>query len=102
MRSFLMFVVGAVVGAAATFFLAGGILTGIGAGAGIATGLQAGACLTAGAAKEKGYITANQVGELLAEAGAQIAGETPTQGTSFAGSDEDCAKIVADLKAAAR
>jgi len=57
MQSFFVLVVGALVGAAATFFLAGGFLIGTGAGAGIVTGVKAGACLTALAANEKGFVT---------------------------------------------
>ena len=101
MKSFLFFVVGAVVGAAAAVFLAGGLLIGTGAGAGIVTGVKAGACLTAEAAKEKAFITPEQVGELLTAAGAQISGEAPSVDASFASGDEECQKLVSDLKAAA-
>jgi hypothetical protein len=102
MQSILLLVVGAVVGAAATFFLAGGLLIGAGAGAGLATGVKAGACMTAEAAKAKGFITAEQVGELLTAAGAQITGQAPTVDVTFAGGDQDCAKLVSDMRAAAQ
>ena len=102
MQSFLLLVVGAVVGAAATFFLASGTLIGVGAGAGIATGVKAGACMTAEAAKEKGFITAEQVGELLTAAGAQITGQAPEVEATFASGDDECAKLVAEMKAAAQ
>ena len=101
MQSFLLLVLGALVGVAATFFLAGGLLIGAGAGAGIVTGDKAGACLTAEAAKEKGFVTSEQVDELLAAAGAQITGQAPSVEASFAGGDNDCQKLVSDLKAAA-
>ncbi len=100
MKSFVLFVVGAVVGAAAVFFLAGGLLIGAGAGAGIVTGVKAGACLTAEAAKEKGYITADQVGELLTTAGAQITGQVPSTDASFAGGDDECQKLIAEMRSA--
>ena len=68
MKGFLIFIVGAILGAIASFVVA----TGIGAGVGVATGLQAGACLTVEAAKDKGFITSEQVDEVLAAAAQQI------------------------------
>lgn len=101
MRSFITFVVGALIGSVATFFLASGFLTGIGAGAGIVTGLKSGACLTAEAAKAKGYITAEQVDELLTAAAQQIAVEKLASETALTGGDAACQKVIADLKKAA-
>ena len=101
MRSFLLVVIGAIIGAVATFFLASGVLTGIGAGVGIVTGIKSGVCLAAEAAKSKGYITAEQVDELIAAAAQQIAGEKLASETALTGSDAECQKVIAEMKKAA-
>ena len=100
MKSFLLVVLGLVLGAVATILLATPVLTGVGAGVGVATGLKAGACLTVEAAKERGYITAEQVDELLSAGIQQIASAEVGDETAF-GNDADCAKVVADLRRAA-
>lgn len=100
MRSFLIFVVGALTGGAAAIVLAGGVFTGLGAGAGIVTGLKAGSCLTAEAAKEKGYITADQIDELLSAAAAQISSQQVAEDASFVGGNAECQKVLSELKAA--
>ncbi len=101
MKGFLLFIVGVVVGGIATFFLAGGILTGVGAGAGIVTGLRAGACLTVEAAKNEGFIDAAQVDQVLAAAGRQFA-DTEAPASSEGGlTDAQCQKLIADMKSAA-
>lgn len=100
MKSFLLVLLGFVVGGIVSFILASGLMTGIGAGVGIATGLQAGACLTAEAAKEQGYITSEQVEDLLRAAGRQIASaDAPPEAGPPVG-DAECAEVVAKLKAA--
>ena len=96
MKGFLIFIAGAIIGAVVTF----GIATGLGAGAGIVTGMQAGACLTVEAAKEKGFITAEQVNEILADAGKQIVSGEYTGDSSITPGDLKCEQVVADLKAA--
>lgn len=102
MKSFLVFIIGAVVGLAAAFFVLPGVFVGVGAGVGISTGLQAGACLTAEAAKEKGYITGEQVGELIAAAGQQISAQNvATDQNALASGDAKCQEIIAKLKEAA-
>jgi len=107
MKTFLIalagFVIGAVVGT-----LGGGLLgTGIGAGAGIVTGMQAGACLTVETAKNKGLITSDQVGTILAAAAGsirtqaeQIKADPGADAVSMA-SDAECQAVVAKLKQAA-
>ena len=97
MKGFLIFIAGAIIGAVVTF----GIATGLGAGAGIATGMQAGACLTVEAAKEKGFVTAEQVNEILADAGKQIVSGEYTGDSSIAAGDLKCEEVGANLKAAA-
>lgn len=100
-KSFLLVILGTVIGAGLSLFLASGVLTGIGAGAGIVTGLKCGACLTVEAAKAKGYIRRQQVEELLTAAAQQIAEEK--LGNEAALTDGDtCQKVVADLKKAAQ
>jgi hypothetical protein len=102
MKSFLVFIIGAVVGLAAAFFVLPGVFVGMGAGVGISTGLKAGACLTAEAAKEKGYISGEQVGELIAAAGQQISAQgVPVDQNEMASGDAKCQEIIAKLKEAA-
>lgn len=88
-------------GGIVTFVTTSGLLTGVGAGVGIATGFQAGACLTVEAAKEKGFISADQVAEVLQGAGQQIAmiRVDVNSDTSPMG-DAACQAVVAKLKAA--
>ena len=103
-KSFLLLLAGFVVGGIAAVMLAGPVATGVGAGFGVATGLQAGACLTVEAAKEKGLITAEQVGEVLQAAAQLIADtnvpESPGTDSGAPMSDADCQAVVARLKAA--
>ncbi len=102
MKSFLLLVVGAILGGIATFILASPVMTGVGAGVGIVTGLKSGACLTVEAAKDKGFITSEQVGEVLAAAGRQLAtSEVPSDESGFKLDDAECQKVIANLKKAA-
>lgn len=98
MKTFLIFILGAVIGGIATILLASGVLTGIGAGVGIATGLQAGACLTVEAAREQGLITSDQVDDVLLAAAKLIASEEYTGTATASGSALECEKVVAQLK----
>jgi hypothetical protein len=103
MKSVLLVVVGIVAGAVAALFLASGFIVGVGAGTGIVTGLKAGACLTVEAAKQRGFITAEQVNEVLVLAGRQIASSADLgEQALIAGGDAECAKVVADLKKSAQ
>lgn len=98
MKSFVLVVAGVVLGALATVLLMPAAV-GVGAGVGILTGLKAGACLTVEAAKERGFITSAQVSEVLRAAGEQIASSVESaEKPVLAGSDAECAKLVADLK----
>ena len=99
MKSFLLLVVGLVLGAVGTFVLTSGVI--LGAGAGIATGLKAGACLTVEAAKERGFITTEQVGEVLQAAGQQLSTINVDDQSGYALSDAACVKVVQELKEAA-
>lgn len=101
MKSILLLLVGAVIGAVVGVFLLSGVLTGVGAGVGILTGLKAGACLTVEAAKEQGLVTAEQIDDVLNAATRLIAAEKLADETALSGGDAECAKVVADLKAAA-
>ncbi|MGB5427679.1 MAG: hypothetical protein WBN95_12925 [Gammaproteobacteria bacterium] len=102
MKSFLIFLVGAVVGGIACIILASGIFTGIGAGVGIATGLQAGACLTVEAARDQGLVTAEQVDDVLNAAVKLIASEYSSAESTSMGGDLECEKVVAQLKEAGK
>lgn len=102
MKSFLMVVLGFVLGVVVMLFLAPTVV-GVGAGVGIATGLKAGACLTVEAAKEKGFITGAQVDEVLNAAVKQIASSTGIDDANkLSGADAACQKVIADLKNAAQ
>lgn len=102
MKGFLLFVAGLAVGVVAMFLLAPVVL-GVGAGVGIVTGLKAGACLTVEAAKERGFITAAQVDEVLRAAGKQIASSSDMKDeVALSGGDAECAKVVAEMKKAAQ
>lgn len=101
MKSFLLVIAGFLVGAVGAFVVASGVFTGIGAGVGIATGLKAGACLTVEAAKDSGFITAEQVGEVLQAAGRQLSSTNVEDQSGFALADEECMRVVQELKDAA-
>jgi hypothetical protein len=65
--------------------------------------MKAGACLTVEAAKERGFITAEQVDEVLRAAVEQIASSAPDENAAaLTGADAECAKVVSDLKKAAK
>lgn len=98
MKSFFFVVLGFAIGAAVALVLGFGAAAGAGAGAGIVTGLKAGACLTAEAAKEQGFIEADQVDDLLDAAIRQLAStEYEEEATAFGGEGE-CANLVSELK----
>ena len=100
MKSFLLVLLGLLVGGVAGL-VGGGVLgTGLGAGVGIATGLKAGACLTLEAAREEGLITAEQEPGLLRAAGRMIASKDLPEGPDT--SDIDCTAVVAELRRAAQ
>ena len=102
MKGFLLVLLGFVVGGAVGVFGGGAIGTGIGAGAGIVTGLQAGACLTVEAAKDKGFITSEQVDEIFAAAAETMKVKAKVGAdTDFADTDAECQEVVAKLKQAA-
>jgi len=102
MKSFLLIVVGFVIGGIVGVLGGGAVGTGVGAGIGIATGMQAGACLTVEAAKEKGFVTAEQIDEIFAAAAETMRTEVNVGDTTdFANSDAECQEVVARLKQAA-
>jgi hypothetical protein len=98
MKSFLLVIAGLVVGAVGMFVVASGVFTGIGAGVGIVTGLKAGACLTVEAAKDRGFITGEQVGEVLQAAGRQLSSTNIEEQSGFELSDAECMRVVQELK----
>jgi hypothetical protein len=100
-KSFLLILLGLVIGAIAGVFLLSPFILGIGTGVGVATGLKAGACLTVEAAKEAGFITPEQVGEVLDAAIQTIASTEIETAETLANADAECAKVVEELKAAA-
>lgn len=98
MRSFLLVLLGLVIGGVAGFFGGGALGLGAGAGVGIVTGLQAGACLTLEAAREQGLITAEQEDEILAAAARALASEDLPDGPDT--SEIDCRDVVGKLRSA--
>jgi predicted lipid-binding transport protein (Tim44 family) len=100
MKGFLLVLLGLVLGGLLGLFGGGVVGTGLGAGAGIVTGMQAGACLAVEAAKEKGFISADQVGQIFAAAAESIRAELPAD-ADIANSDAECAAVVAELKKSA-
>jgi hypothetical protein len=98
MKSTILVLVGIAVGAVLSVLIAPVVL-GVGTGIGVATGMQAGACLTVEAAKSKGYITAEQVDEVLRTAADLIVTNAkPEQKIDLSGGDAQCAKVIDDLK----
>ena len=102
MKSILLLIVGAIVGAVAMLVFATPYFTGVGAGAGIVTGWKAGACMTVEAAKDGGFITAEQVDEIFRAAAKQFADTDIDDEAPLTGANAECAKVLADLKSAAR
>ena len=101
MKGFLLVLLGFVLGGIVTFVTTSGLLTGVGAGVGIATGLQAGACLTVEAAKDKGFISADQVEEVLQAAFQQMATtEVDMKSDPSPMGDAECQAVLAKLNAA--
>lgn len=98
MKGLLIFILGAVIGAAGSFLFG----TGIGAGAGVITGLKAGACLTVEAAKDKGLITGDQVDEVLNAAVQSILSQEASGEAAITEADLKCEQVVAEMKAAAK
>lgn len=101
MKSFLLVLLGLVIGAIAGVFILSPFILGIGTGVGVATGLKAGACLTVEAAKESGLITAEQVDEVLNAAIQTIASAEIEGAAALSNGDAECARVVEELKAAA-
>lgn len=87
------FVLGGILG----LFGGGLVGTGLGAGAGIVTGMQAGACLTVEAAKDKGFIRADQVEQIFAAAA--VLKDAPLQrlgtGTALEHNDDQASSAAA-------
>lgn len=102
MKSFLLVLLGVVIGAVAGVLLLSPLVLGIGTGVGVATGLQAGACLTVEAAEAAGFITAEQVDEVLNAAVGTIASAEIEGASALSNGDAECAEVVEALKAAAR
>ena len=103
MKGFLIFIVGTLVGALASFVLVSGLMTGVGAGVGIATGVKAGACMTVEAARDRGLLTAEQVDEVLSAAGSSISAAQPDAVTEGSGlTEQECRQLIAKMKADAQ
>ena len=94
-KLFIGLIVGLVLGSAGAIFLGGGAMM----GAGVATGLSSGLCATVQAAQDLGFVTPEQVDEILAKAAAEL-GSTEVPRGEIAGSAAACASVLDQLKAA--
>jgi len=87
-------VVGIVVGAVGGLTLGGGAIMGVGAAAGISTGV----CATVEAAQEAGFLTAEQVDEVLTRAAEKAGGGALPEGSEIVGSSAQCKDVLAKLQ----
>lgn len=101
MKGVVLVVVGLLGVAFGTLVLAPAVFNGIGAGVGVATGLKAGACLAVEGAKDLGFITPEQVDEVLKAAGSQLSSTSVEDQSGFNLSDAECMKVVQELRDAA-
>lgn len=91
----VMLVIGAVGGGVVALSLGGGMM----AGAGVATGLSAGICSTVTAAGALGYLSDDQVDEVLARAAQDVSGDVEVpEGAEIVGSAAQCAAFMQTLK----
>ncbi|OBV10591.1 hypothetical protein [Erythrobacter dokdonensis] len=70
----------------------------MGAGAGV--GLSTGTCMTVQAAKELGYLTDEQVNEVMKRAAEDISGKPIAQGQQIAESAAACREVLENIKRA--
>ncbi|WP_226700272.1 hypothetical protein [Qipengyuania gaetbuli] len=90
----IAFIVGILGGVFLAAPLVGGTMAGVGAGVGIATGI----CSTAQAAQELGYLTPEQLDEVLNKAAMDVSGKTEIpEGEEVANSAAACEKVMAEL-----
>jgi len=102
MSKVIVGIIGLVVGAFGGAFVGGTLVGGTAAGIGVGTGLSAGICSTVQAAQEEGFLTAEQVDQVLARAAADMAGsEGLPAGTSIVGGAAECADVMEALQATA-
>ena len=87
-------IVGIVIGAIGAISLGGGAMM----GAGVASGLSAGICATVEAAQQAGFLTAEQVDQVLVRAAENAKGGALPEGTEMVGSAAQCAKILGKLR----
>jgi hypothetical protein len=89
--------IGLAVGAFGALSLGGGMMMGAGAAAGLSTGI----CATVRAAREGGFMTAEQVDRVLTRAGKDLSGSAQLPaGQEVVGSAAACDKLLAGLSAA--
>jgi len=89
-------IIGAVIG-----FLGSGLVGGAAMGIGVATGASAGICMTVEAAEEEGFLTPEEIDQVLNRAAAdmsEIAGsDAPGE---LVGARDDCAAVMERLREA--
>ncbi|MEO1090734.1 MAG: hypothetical protein AAFX81_08875 [Pseudomonadota bacterium] len=101
MKTFLVALVGVLIGGAIGGYLAFTSGAGAGAGGEVITGARAGACLVVEAAKDDGLIGPDQVDGVLGAAAMKLVGGGPVPTVArFVDGDAECAPMVAQLQAA--
>ena len=90
----ITFILGAIGGA----FIIGPVIGGAMAGAGAGVGLSTGICSTAQAAQELGYLTPEQVDEVLNRAAMDVSGKTELpEGEQAVNSAAACEEVMAKI-----
>lgn len=89
------FIAGIVVGAVGALVFGGGAMMGVGAAAGISTGI----CSLVQAADQSGVLTPEQIESLLSTAAAELSDRPGVETSQIAGSVEQCAQFMNDLRA---
>lgn len=78
--------------------IGGSLIGGALAGAGAGVGLSAGICSTVSAAEDLGYLTAEQVDEVLSRAATNLSGSSDLAvGDEIVGSSDACAEVMQNL-----
>lgn len=99
MSKLLVGLIGIVVGAILGVMLIAPVLTGAAAGVGVATGLGAGICSTVAAAQEEGFLTAEQVDQVLNRADGDMAAMAGAESPSaVVGSASECDAVTQKLR----
>jgi hypothetical protein len=92
-------IISLIAGALGGALLLGPVIGGAMAGAGAGVGLSMGTCMTVKAGQELGYLTSEQVDEVLTRAAEDLSGEPLAEGQEIVGSAAGCEETLAKIKA---